>query len=158
YRQIEPYVGTRVLEAGCGIGNLTELLLDSDRLVASDFDPFYVEMIGRRFGHLENFRALAMDLTQASDYAQLAEDGVDTIICLNVLEHIAADEEVLGHFLRALQPGGHAIILVPQHPWLYSPTDRTLGHERRYTAGELREKLERAGFDVVHQRDFNRLG
>src|SRR5262249_40424747 len=101
---------------------------------------------------------LAMDLTQASDYAQLAEDGLDTIICLNVLEHIAADEEVLGHFHRALQPGGHAIILVPQHPWLYSPTDRTLGHERRYTAGELREKLERAGFDVVHQRDFNRLG
>ncbi len=64
YRQIAPYVGRRVLEAGCGIGNLTELLLDSDRLVASDFDPFYVEMIARRFGHLENFRTVRMDLTQ----------------------------------------------------------------------------------------------
>jgi hypothetical protein len=65
---------------------------------------------------------------------------------------------VLGHFHRALAPGGHAIILVPQHPWLYSPTDKTLGHERRYTAPELRDKLAQAGFEVVHQQGFNRLG
>jgi glycosyltransferase involved in cell wall biosynthesis len=158
YRQIAPYVGQHVLEAGCGIGNLTELLLDSERLVASDFDPFYVEMIDRRFGHLENFRAVQMDLTKAEDYRRLADESLDTIICLNVLEHIAPDEDVLGHFHRALAPGGHAIILVPQHPWLYSPTDKTLGHERRYTAPELRDKLAQAGFEVVHQQGFNRLG
>jgi glycosyltransferase involved in cell wall biosynthesis len=158
YRQIAPYVGSHVLEAGCGIGNLTELLLDCERLVASDFDPFYVEMIDRRFGHLENFRAVRMDLTRAGDYEELAGAGLDTIICLNVLEHIAPDEEVLGHFHRALRPGGHAIILVPQHPWLYTPTDRALGHERRYTEGELCGKLQAAGFEVVHRQGFNRLG
>jgi glycosyltransferase involved in cell wall biosynthesis len=158
YRQIAPYVGRRVLEAGCGIGNLTELLLDSDRLVASDFDPFYVEMIGRRFGHMENFRAVQMDLTKAEDYARLADESVDTIICLNVLEHIGPDVDVLGHFFRLLQPGGHAIILVPQHPWLYTPTDKTLGHERRYTEAELGDRLRGAGFEVVHQQGFNRLG
>jgi glycosyltransferase involved in cell wall biosynthesis len=158
FRQIAPYVGKRVLEAGCGIGNLTELLLDSDRLVAADFDEFYVEMIGRRFGHLENFRTLRMDLTRAADYERLADEAIDTIICLNVLEHIAPDEAVLDHFYRLLAPGGHAIILVPQHPWLYAPVDRVLGHERRYTAKELCTKLERAGFEVVHQQGFNRLG
>jgi glycosyltransferase involved in cell wall biosynthesis len=158
YRQIAPFVGSSVLEAGCGIGNLTELLLDSDRLVASDYDPFYVEMIGRRFGHLENFRSIRMDLTRADDWKKLLGESFDTIICLNVLEHIASDEQVLGHFMRALRPGGHAIILVPQHPWLYTPTDKTLGHERRYTESELREKLERTGFEVVHKQGFNRLG
>jgi SAM-dependent methyltransferase len=158
YRQIAPFVGRSVLEAGCGIGNLTELLLDSERLVATDFDPFYLEMINRRNGHLENFRSVPMDLTRAEDYARLGDEQLDTIICLNVLEHIGADEQVLGHFHRLLAPGGHAIILVPQHPWLYSPTDRSLGHERRYTVAELREKLERAGFEVVHQQGFNRLG
>jgi glycosyltransferase involved in cell wall biosynthesis len=158
YRQIEPYVGKRVLEAGCGIGNLTELLLESDRLVASDFDTFYVEMIGRRFGHLENFRSVQMDLTRPPDYRRLDGERLDTIICLNVLEHIAPDEEVLKHFYDQLEPGGHAIILVPQHPWLYTPTDKTLGHERRYTEVELGDKLRRAGFEVVHQQGFNRLG
>jgi glycosyltransferase involved in cell wall biosynthesis len=158
YRRIAPYVGRSVLEAGCGIGNLTELLLESDRLVVSDFDPFYVEMIHRRFGHLENFQALTMDLARGDDYAPLAGLSLDTIICLNVLEHIDEDEEVLGHFHRTLRPGGHAIILVPQHPWLYSPTDRTLGHVRRYTEAELHAKLTRAGFEVVDQFGFNRLG
>jgi glycosyltransferase involved in cell wall biosynthesis len=158
FRHIAPYVGRRVLEAGCGIGNLTELLLDRDRLVASDFDPFYVEMIDRRFGHLENFWTVPMDLTRAGDYEQLADEQLDTIICLNVLEHIADDELVLGHFYQTLAPGGHAIILVPQNPKLYAPIDRVLGHVRRYTALELRDKLTRAGFEVVHQQDFNRLG
>jgi glycosyltransferase involved in cell wall biosynthesis len=158
YRQIAPFVGQRVLEAGCGIGNLTELLLDSDRLVASDFGPFYVEMIDRRFGHMENFRAVQMNLIRAEGYDCLADERLDTIICLNVLEHIALDETVLDHFYRLLPPGGHAIILVPQHPWLYAPVDKVLGHERRYTAPELRDKLVRAGFEVVHQQGFNRLG
>jgi glycosyltransferase involved in cell wall biosynthesis len=158
HRQIAPYIGKRVLEAGCGIGNLTELLLDSDRLIAADFDPFYVEMIGRRFGHLENFRTLQIDLTRADHYARFTDERIDTIICLNVLEHIATDEDVLGHFYKLLEPGGHAIILVPQHPWLYAPVDHTLGHERRYTAEELRGKLAAAGFEVVHQQGFNKMG
>jgi glycosyltransferase involved in cell wall biosynthesis len=158
YRQIAPFVGRHVLEAGCGIGNLTELLLDSERLIATDFDPFYLEMIERRYGHLENFRSLPMDLTRGEDYLRLSDERLDTIICLNVLEHIEADRDVLRHFHRALAPGGHAIILVPQHPWLYSPTDKSLGHVRRYTAQELHDKLAEAGFEVVHQQGFNRLG
>ncbi len=156
--QIAPYIGRRVLEAGCGIGNLTELLLDADRLIAADIDPFYVEMIDRRFGHLDNLRTTALDLTRAADYEALAAEQIDTILCLNVLEHIAEDDAVLGHFFRTLQPGGHAIILVPQHPWLYAPVDAALGHERRYQAEDLRKKLQQAGFEVVRQQDFNRLG
>ena len=158
HRQIAPFVGRRVLEAGCGIGNLTELLLDADRLVAADADPFYVEMIGRRFGHLENVRALPMDLARPTDYDALAGERIDTVLCLNVLEHIAADEAVLAEFFRLLEPGGHAIILVPQHPGLYAPIDAALGHERRYTLDELGGKLRRAGFEVVHRQGFNRLG
>ncbi|QDV34198.1 bifunctional glycosyltransferase/class I SAM-dependent methyltransferase [Tautonia plasticadhaerens] len=158
FRQIAPWVGDRVLEAGCGIGNLTELLLERDRLVATDNEPFYVEMISRRFGHLENVSTVEMDLARAADYGRIGPERLDTIVCLNVLEHIAADEEVLRLFCRALVPGGHAIILVPQHPWLYSPTDRALGHERRYEESELRRKLEEAGFEVVHQQGFNRFG
>jgi SAM-dependent methyltransferase len=73
---------------------------------------------------MENFRAVQMDLTKAEDYARLADESVDTIICLNVPEHIGPDVDVLGHLFRLLQPGGHAIILVPQHPWLYTRPTR----------------------------------
>src|SRR5690606_2064000 len=72
--------------------------------------------------------------------------------------HIQDDQRALNHFHDALVPGGHAIVLVPAHPWLYTACDETLGHFRRYTPDELRERMEAAGFDIVSLRQFNRLG
>jgi SAM-dependent methyltransferase len=152
------HIGDRVLEAGCGIGNFTEQLLDRQRLVCADMDPFYGEIIARRFGHLENVRHLGMDLTDPEPFALLRGEALDTIICLNVIEHIEADRRVLGLFHGALQPGGRAIVLVPAHPWLFSACDRALGHVRRYTPGELGIRMREAGFEIVELFQFNRLG
>lgn len=157
-KQFQPYVGRRVYEAGCGIGNFTELLLDRERLVCIDYDPFYVEVIGRRFGHLENINPSRVDLTAPDATERIAEEKPDTVISLNVVEHIEDDQRALDHFHGALVPGGHAVVLVPAHPWLYTACDDTLGHFRRYTPDELRDKMEKAGFDIVSLRQFNRLG
>ncbi len=158
FRSLSPFVGRRVLEAGCGIGNLTEQMLDRERLVCVDADPFYVETLGRRYGHLENLCVRAMDLTDRSAYAHLRGERLDTVVCCNVLEHIETDRDVLRSFHDALEPGGRAVILVPAHPWLYSACDRALGHFRRYTREELAGKLTNAGFQVEHIGEFNRLG
>jgi glycosyltransferase involved in cell wall biosynthesis len=157
-QQFSRYVGARVLEAGCGIGNFTDLLLDRERLICLDNDPLYVEMLNWRLGHLENIRTLKFDLSDTAAYQQLRGERVDTIVCLNVLEHLAPDEQVLKAYFDLLEPGGHAIILVPAHPSLYGPCDDALGHHRRYTHDELNDKMHRAGFDVVSMREFNRLG
>ena len=89
----------------------------------------------------------------------MADERLDTIICLNVLEHIAADEEVLGHFYRLLaagrprdHPGAPASLALLARPTRPSATSGAT--PRR----ELRDKLDRAGFEVVHQQGFNRLG
>ena len=152
------HVGRRVLEAGCGIGNFTELLLERERLICVDYDPFYVDMIRRRYGHLENLQVHRVDLTRDQDLAALAPENIDTIICLNVLEHIEPDEMVLQQYFQVLAPGGHAIILVPAHQWLYSVCDKVLGHYRRYTRAELGGKMRAGGFELVSLREFNRLG
>jgi SAM-dependent methyltransferase len=89
---------------------------------------------------------------------RVAPERPDTVISLNVLEHIERDEDVLREFYAALIPGGHAVVLVPAHPWLYSACDRTLGHFRRYTPNELTTKFRAAGFEVVASGQFNRLG
>jgi glycosyltransferase involved in cell wall biosynthesis len=156
--QFRPYIGKRVLEAGCGIGNFTEQLLDRERLICVDYDPFYVEMIDRRFGHLENVKVMQTDLTQIERYGPITSEDIDTIICLNVVEHIEADTTVLANYHEALVPGGHAVILVPAQPWLFSACDKALGHFRRYTNAELRTKMAGAGFEVVNVHQFNRLG
>jgi glycosyltransferase involved in cell wall biosynthesis len=156
--QFRPFIGSRVLEAGCGIGNFTELLLDRQRLLCVDNDPLYVEMLNWRLGHLENARILRLDLADAAAYAALKQESVDTIVCLNVLEHIKADEQVLRAYYELLEPGGHAIILVPAHMWLYGPCDAAIGHERRYTQAELHTKMQKVGFEIVQMNEFNRLG
>jgi glycosyltransferase involved in cell wall biosynthesis len=158
YAQFAPFVGRRVLEAGCGIGNFTELLLDRDRLVCVDSDPLYGEMIESRFGHMENVRTMQLDLADPPSYLALRGEALDTVLCLNVLEHIDDDERVLRAYLDLLPPGGHVVVFVPAHPSLRAPADDTLGHLRRYTAGELEGKMRNAGFEVVRLQEFNRLG
>jgi glycosyltransferase involved in cell wall biosynthesis len=156
--QFREYVGRRVLEAGCGIGNLTELFLDRERLVCVDNERFYVECIARRFGHLENLAVHQADLTRLDEQASLQDERLDTVICINVLEHIEDEVRVLRNFFEVLVPGGHVIILVPAHPYLYTSVDRVLGHCRRYEADVLTARLQEAGFEVLTCRGFNRLG
>lgn len=157
-RQFTQFVGDRIFEAGCGIGSFTELLLDKQKLICADNDQFYVKMVSRRFGHLENVATLQMDLAVKAQYDGLKAEEIDTIVCLNVLEHIENDRDVLKNFFDLLKPGGHAIILVPFHPRLYTKCDEMLGHYRRYNEEGLKSNLEDAGFDLVSLKHFNRLG
>jgi glycosyltransferase involved in cell wall biosynthesis len=155
--QFREFIGRRVLEGGCGIGNLTELLLERERLVCLDNDSFYVEMIRRRYGHLANVDVHDMSLAKLSRPA-LEPERLDTVICINVLEHIEEEQAVLDGFHDVLGPGGHAIVLVPAHPALYTGVDKALGHCRRYTPAALRARMEEAGFEVVRCGGFNRFG
>ena len=83
---------------------------------------------------------------------------MDTIFCSNVLEHLEPDQQVLQDFHRTIVPGGHCVIVVPAGRWLYTGTDAELGHCRRYTKQELADKMKLAGFEIVHQEQFSRLG
>jgi SAM-dependent methyltransferase len=158
FRQVAPYVGRRVLEAGSGIGNLTELLLDRERVACVDAEPFYVERLRQRHGHLSNLSFHELDLRELHKCRQLKQADLDTIICINVLEHIEDDAKVLRNFYQLLQPGGHALLLVPADPRLYTGVDRALGHFRRYTSDLMTSKLKQAGFEVLESRGFNRMG
>lgn len=156
--QFEPYLGQRVLEAGCGIGNLTSLLLKRERLISVDIDQYYTERLERRYGHLENVSILTADLEDRGLYAKLGEDRIDSILCVNVLEHVDAPHEVVARFADLLPTGGIVGVLVPAHQWLYSATDQAIGHRKRYSIDEVRDLLDRAGFEVLRVAEFNRLG
>jgi glycosyltransferase involved in cell wall biosynthesis len=158
FANIQKYIGQHVLEAGCGIGNFTEMLISRSRLICADLDDFYVEMISRRFGHLENVKTIKTDLATNELIESIDGEKVDTVICINVMEHIPDDAAVLANFYKLLSPGGHAIILVPAHMWLYSKCDETLGHCKRYSQESLKAALQKAGFEVADVWEFNRLG
>lgn len=153
---LRPRLGDRVLEIGAGIGNLTAKLCQRDAYFASDFDPLYCLHLERRFSGRPAVKVLRADLTQASDFTALRET-VDTVVCLNVLEHIEEEKSALANLRSCLTPGGRLLLLVPHLPWAYGSIDALAGHKRRYTRDGLSALLSESGFTVEEMIDFNRV-
>ena len=155
--QVQPFLGQRLFEAGAGIGNLSHMLIHRERLLLVDHELEYVNMLADRYGWRPNVRVEHGDLTEPELYNAFLKERVDTILCSNVLEHLKEDRLVLENMHRTLQPGGHCIILAPAERWLYNGLDEELGHVRRYTRDELRDKMQAAGFEIMMGKQFSRL-
>ncbi len=145
------------MEIGAGIGNLSQhLALRRKQYIISDYDEEHIGRLRVRFQHWPNVSLLRCDLLRTEDFAAV-QGQADTVICLNVLEHIADDAVGLRNIAGTLMPGGRAIILVPQDQRIYGTLDKVLGHYRRYSEAELRERMGAAGFEVEHVLHFNRV-
>lgn len=160
YLRIAPFLGRRICEVGCGIGNMSALLAGHapDRLVLTDTDPYYRGVVRARFAGRPEVAVEELTLPDAAAARRFREHALDTVVALNVVEHIPLDVEALRSIRGMLAPGGRAVVLVPALPALYGSLDRNLGHARRYRRRELRLALERAGLRVTHNFYFNLVG
>ena len=154
---IRGYCGQRVLEIGGGVGNLTRRLVPRAHYVVSDINPLYLDSLQAYAAERPYMQASYCDVTDASSFP-VVDDGYDTVVCLNVVEHIADDVAALRNIYNALRPGGTAIILVPHGQWNFGTLDEVLGHYRRYSPASLRKVAERSGFAVRKVFEFNRMG
>jgi glycosyltransferase involved in cell wall biosynthesis len=158
YDTIHRYLGTRIAELGSGRGNLSRLLKQGANVLVTDNRESYVEELRSRWGHLPNVRVARLDLASDADYGILGDFKADTVVCLNVLEHIEDDFSVLRKLYQSVPPGCRIVFLVPFNPKLYSRFDRELGHRRRYGKAELEDKMRAAGLKVECQFYFNKAG
>ena len=157
FSKFRPFLGRRVLEIGSGIGNITKFLLDRDLVIATDVEPMYLTLLKNTFGQYKKFIIGNFDIS-GSDTGQYRQYHIDSVICFNVLEHIEKDERALENIFNLLEPKGRLLLFVPSHRWLYGSLDQHLGHHRRYGKEELKEKLEKIGFQVILLKHFNRIG
>jgi SAM-dependent methyltransferase len=97
------------------------------------------------------------DVTQGHSFPKV-EGGFDTVVCLNVIEHVEDDRAALRNIHGVLAKGGRAIVLVPHGPSLMGTLDEVLGHHRRYTEATLRLAAVESGFEVKEIIRFNRVG
>lgn len=156
-RRFGKFVGRRVMDAGCGIGNFTEVLASVVEFVlAVDLSPENIRVLNERFRGQSNVEVAQLDLDR--DIATLQNHRLDTIVCLDVLEHIEDDVALLKSFHKAIQPGGHLLVKVPACKFLFGPIDVASSHYRRYTPSELREKAVQAGWNVVKTGYMNIWG
>jgi SAM-dependent methyltransferase len=138
-----------LLEIGCGTGfvlaGIHEAMPDV-RLVGSDLHPAGLAFAAQRVPGAELYQMDARRIPFDSEF--------DVVIALDVLEHIEQDDRVLAELLKALRPGGVAIIAVPQHPWLWNAGDDFSHHKRRYRRPDLQAKLRHAGFELLQTTSF----
>jgi glycosyltransferase involved in cell wall biosynthesis len=152
-------LGPRILEIGAGFGNMTHQLVPRELVVASDLDPVALEYLRGSFRDEPGVRIASYRFPLGeAEREEIRGYGIDTVVCLNVLEHIEDDVSTLANFHDLLPAGGRVVLVVPALARLYGSLDEHLHHFRRYEKAELEGKLAAAGFTVEDCRFLNRPG
>ncbi len=154
YELIAPHCGRSVLEVGAGLGEFAEQFDDLHRLVLTDVDPAAVAVMAHRFAGRPEVTTQQLELGQSPNLSE----PVESIVAINVLEHIDDDAGALRSLATAVEVGGRIILWVPGYQQLYGEFDRKVGHVRRYTPSTLADAVRRADLDVELVKPVNLLG
>ncbi len=150
-----PYVGSRIWDAGAGVGHVAGNLVDkAEYLLLTEYGQENLKQLHHLFDHSQHVEVSFCDLLDEAS-ADFSAKRLDTIVNLDVLEHLEDDETALRTFYRNLRSGGHVLVKVPAHPFLFGSMDHASLHFRRYTRTVLAAKLERVGFTVERIRYMN---
>jgi len=159
FEQIFPYCKGCVLEAGSGIGNISGLMLDKHlKVVLSDLRSEYCELLERKYAGNPDLQGVYLLDLSVADFENRYPDLLhrfDSVVALNVIEHIREDALAVRNAMKLLRNGGNLIVLVPAGQYLYNRFDRELGHFRRYAKGDLIKLLTGTGLKVLHTDYFN---
>lgn len=126
--KFKPYLGTRNMELGAGLGTISEILLQEHAIKLCELSESNRSALTERFSANTHCTGIESDLLENKEW-----DSLDSVYSSNVLEHIENDLHIIEHSLKLLQPGGHFAALVPAGKWLMSDFDRMIGHYRRYS-------------------------
>lgn len=153
-REFSSTLRGNVLEVGAGIGQITEELLQIRRiakLVSVEPHQKFYRQLKEKFPKHNIVQGIFADMDPGEDW--------DTIMSINVLEHIQDDERELKDYFNCLAKNiGTLCLFVPARMEIYAPIDKDFGHFRRYTKTELSKKLKDAGFQIVRLRYYNIAG
>ena len=152
------YLGSRVLEVGGGLGQISDVLIDDDiDLVTLEPDAHLFGKLKEKYDQLSNPEVQNLTVEGLLVEGKLAAE-FDSAIYVNVLEHIADDNSELINVGKFLKTGGNVVIFSPALPILYGTMDGLSGHFRRYTKSELIDLVRDSGFEVIHVEYFDFVG
>ncbi len=153
-----PYIGRRVLEVGAGIGTMSRKLLTvADVVVGIEPNQSCLARLHAAMDGEPRFTLHACHLEEC-DLPDLQRQQLDTVYCVNVLEHILDDVAALKMFRDVIVPGGHVLIYVPAIQAAYGPLDAELGHHRRYSKRTLSAAFAAAGLELMRLKYANPIG
>ncbi|MGE0877921.1 MAG: glycosyltransferase [Acidimicrobiia bacterium] len=149
---LSPHLRGDILEIGSGYGTFSERLLPFGRLVTSEPAPDAAAVLRKRFEGRD------VTVVEADAVTATENQMFDTIVAVNVVEHIQDDASLIESLASALRPGGSLALYVPAFESLYSDFDWKVGHIRRYRRRQLAAIVRDAGLDIVDLRYVNGPG
>lgn len=152
--EMRPFFGKNILEVGLGHGAYRQFLGTPSRYWGVDIDQKAVAAARRQHSR-DRFEQA--DITRPDFVRRFRSRRIDTILAINVLEHIPKDTRAFENLVDLLVPGGHLLLWLPAMPLLFNDLDRLAGHERRYTKESLALHL-RGKADLLQLRYTNPLG
>lgn len=153
-RKFNEYLTGKILEIGCGLGNFTGALIEFGQVTAIDINYEYIKKLNIK---LKGKAQVGYGNIESGKYF-FNSDKFNSIICLNVLEHIRNDGKALKNMYKLLEKNGYLILLVPAHKLLYGEIDKAIGHFRRYEKKEIGKIVEQYKFEVIKIQKLNFLG
>ena len=137
-RRIRRFVAGDVLEVGAGIGSNTGFLdpNGNGRWVCLEPDSRLIAQMTKLLEQTTAHRSYEIVCGTLRSLDQ--NQKFDTIVYIDVLEHIENARQELGAAASHLRPGGRIIVLSPAHQWLFTPFDAAVGHFRRYNRAMFR--------------------
>ncbi len=152
-----PYLRGEGIEIGAGRGEVSERIQSAlDRLELVEPAANLASTLKQRFKNKPHVSIIPHTFEEQA--AKFPQGCRDTIVLINVLEHIEDDDLTLAEIFRVLRPGGHLLLFVPALPFLFSKLDAAIGHYRRYRLADLRRQVKAAGFEITASRYFDILG
>ena len=160
YEEIFPELKGDILEVGSGLGRFSKKIIDdfpNSKIALTEISSNYLKKLKQQFTE-NNIFFHKLDLNNKEDFNKIGHEKFDSIIALNVLEHVENDEFAINQLYKMLRKNGKLIILVPCHKFLYSIIDEKIGHFRRYTKNELKTKIKKTDFKISNMYYYNAIG
>lgn len=156
YDRLARWITGSVLEVGSGIGNMSRHFIDRESVTLTDTEQAYLDYLRAEYGDRNNVSVRHLMLPAIPP--DLEGEVFDSIVCLNVLEHIQDDIGSLTAMRNLLSEQGRLVLLVPAFQWLFGELDVALGHHRRYTPAHIEGCFSQAGLRLIHTEYFNLAG
>lgn len=157
YRKYSSYVGKKIFDVGAGMGRMVSYYLPrAEKVVATDIFQNQVDYMNKHFKNYPAFHAEKIDILE-DDLTHYIGD-FDTVLCINVLEHLSDDLIAVRKMFDLLDKGGRLIIMVPAFQKLYCQMDKNVSHYRRYDKGVLANIAKQNNYKVIYNGYFNKLG
>lgn len=151
FSKIRNHLGAKVLEIGCGVGTFTRLIGETGaEVLGLDINKEFVEVARQATSDIDLVKVDQADVTNGDWNKEF-----DTVVALDVIEHIEDDRAMLEALFAALHPGGTAIIKVPAMQSIYGTLDEVVGHYRRYSRKTIEAVMSEAGFESIDVHYFN---